>query len=140
MPCRGSLFSKVNTICGGGQLLVTRSQGPITRVLCVRVPCPSVASPKAQGPSSRVPGSQVSGSQSLVSQSMGAQSPGFQDPRSQDPASQGPGSRVSGPDFRLCLFLLIFLVYQYGILINIEQLIASEKILQSNFLLMSLMS
>ena len=63
---------KFNTICGGGQLLVTGSQGPITGVPGARVPCTRVTSPKAKGPSSRVPGSQVSGSQ------------------------------VSGPDVRLC--------------------------------------
>ena len=54
------LINKVNTICGGGQLLVSGSQGPISRV-----PCPRVASPKPQGP-----GSQVSG---LGSQSLGTQ-------------------------------------------------------------------
>ena len=63
---------KFNTICGGGQLLVTVSQGPIAGVPGARVPCTRVTSPKAKGPSSRVPGSQVSGSQ------------------------------VSGPDVRLC--------------------------------------
>ena len=52
--------NKINTICGEGQLLVTGSQGPITRVLGVRIPCLRVASPKAQGPSSRVPVFQVS--------------------------------------------------------------------------------
>ena len=52
---------------------------PITRVLGVRVPCPRVANHKAQGPKS-------------------------QGPRVSDLRSQGPGCRVSGPDFRLCLF------------------------------------
>ena len=39
----------LNTICGGGQLLVTESQGPITSFPGVRIP-----SPRAQGLSSRV--------------------------------------------------------------------------------------
>ena len=86
MPCPFKICftNKVDTICGEGQLLVTGSQGPITRIPGVRIPCLRVASPKAQDFSSRVPRSHVSGSQG--------------------PGSQGPRSRVSGPDFRLCHF------------------------------------
>ena len=73
--------NKANTICGGGQLLVSRSQGPISRVSGVRVPYPSVVTANFRGPRSRVPGSQVLG------------------PRC-------PWSRVSGPDFRLCHMLM----------------------------------
>ena len=80
MPCPFKICfkKKVTTIYGGGQLLVTGSQGPITRVPDVRIPCPRVASSKAQGPSSRVQGSQVSGSQGPGSQSLGSQGPGSQ--------------------------------------------------------------
>ena len=76
--------NKVNAICGGGQLPVTGSQGPITRVPGDRVPCPRVASPKAQGCSCRIPSLRVPGSWA----------PGLR--------SQGLGSQVSSPDFRLC--------------------------------------
>ena len=55
------LLSKVNAICGGGQLLVSGSQGLITRVPGVRSHVPGS---QTQGPSSRVPGSK---SQSQVS-------------------------------------------------------------------------
>ena len=53
--------NKVNTNCGGSQLLVSGSQGTISRVPGVRVPCPRVATPKSQSPmvpslGSRVPG------------------------------------------------------------------------------------
>ena len=66
MPCPFKICftNKVNTICAGGQLLVTGSQGPITRVSGVRIPCPRVASPKVHGPKSqshRIPGLGVSG-------------------------------------------------------------------------------
>ena len=96
IPCLFKICfrNKVNTICGGDQLLVAGCKCPITWVLGVRIPCPRVASSKAQGPSSRVPESQVSGSRGL----------GSQDPRVPGLRSQGPGSRVSGPDFRLCHF------------------------------------
>ena len=89
MPCPLNICfpNKVNTICGGGQLLVTVSQGHITRVPGVRIPCPRVTSPKAQGPSSIDPGSQGLGIPGL-------RVPGLR--------SQGPRSRVSGPDFKLC--------------------------------------
>ena len=52
----------------GGQLLVSWSQSPISRVSGVRISCPRVASPKSQVPrvpGHRVPGSQVPGSQVL---------------------------------------------------------------------------
>ena len=90
MPCplKICLTNKVNTICGGGQLLVTGPQGPITRFPGVRIPYPRVTSPKALGPSSRVPSLRV---QSL---------------RVPNLRSQGPGSRVPGPDFRLCLLYM----------------------------------
>ena len=73
MPCplKICFTNKVNKICGGGQLLVTGSQGPTTRVPGVRIPYPRVTSPKAQGPralslrvwrpGSRVPNPRVSG-------------------------------------------------------------------------------
>ena len=65
MPCplKICFTNKVNTICGGGQLLVTGSQGPITRVPGFRIPCPRVPVPESRvaGPESRVSGSQVSG-------------------------------------------------------------------------------
>ena len=101
MPCPFKICftNKVDAICGEGQLLVTGSQGPITRVPGVRIPCPRVASPKAQDFSSRVPRSHVSGSQGPGSQSLESQGLRFLGLR-----SQGPRSRVSGPDFRLCHF------------------------------------
>ena len=79
MPCplKICFTNKVNTICGGGQLLVTWSQGPITRALGVRIPCPSVTSPKAQGPNSRVSVSQVSGSRVSGSPVSGLGVPGL---------------------------------------------------------------
>ena len=89
-PFKICFTNKVNTICGGGQLLVTGSQGPITRTLVVRIPCPRVASPKAKG---------------LTSQGHGFPGPrisGLRVPGLMVPGSQGTGSRVSGPDFRLC--------------------------------------
>ena len=89
-PFKICFTNKVNTICGGGQLLVTGSQGPITRTLVVRISCPRVASPKAQG---------------LTSQGHGFPGPrisGLRVPGLMVPGSQGTGSRVSGPDFRLC--------------------------------------
>ena len=92
MPCplKICFTNKVNTICGGDQLLVTGSQSPITRVLGVRIPCPRVASPKAQGPrfsGLKVPGSRVSGLRVLGSR------------------SQVSRSRISDPDFSLCHYL-----------------------------------
>ena len=79
MPCPLNICftNKVNTICGGRQLLVTGSQCPIARMPGVRIQCPRVGSPKAQGPKSQGPGSQSLG-------------------------SQGLGSPVSSSDFRLC--------------------------------------
>ena len=63
MPCPFKICftKKVNTICGGGQLLVTGFQGPITRIPGVRITCLRVTSPKTQGPSSRVPSLEVPG-------------------------------------------------------------------------------
>ena len=55
-------------------MLVTVSQGHITRVPGVRIPCPRVTSPKAQGPSSIDPGSQ--GPRVLESQVSGLRVPG----------------------------------------------------------------
>ena len=81
--------NKVNTISGGGQLLVSGSQGP-------RVPFPRsrVSCPTSQGCKSQVPGSQ------------------FQGLGSQGPRSWGlgvSGSQVSGPDFGLYqCWLLVF--------------------------------
>ena len=49
MPC------PLKICCGGGQLLVTGSQSPITRVLGVRIPCPRVPVPESQGPKSQDP-------------------------------------------------------------------------------------
>ena len=60
-------------------MLVTVSQGHITRVPGVRIPCPRVTSPKAQGPSSIDPGSQ------------GLGIPGLRVPGLRVP---GPGSQV----------------------------------------------
>ena len=51
---------------GGGQLLVSGSQSPISRVPVIRVPCPRFASPKSQSPISWVPRSLVPGSQVLI--------------------------------------------------------------------------
>ena len=76
--------SKANAICRGGQLLVSRSQCPISRVSDVRVPCPKVVSANSQDPASRVPGSHVLWSRVLVSQG----------PRLQDRRVLGPGSQV----------------------------------------------
>ena len=97
MQCSLKIYftNKVNKICGGGQLLVTRSQCPITRVPGVRIPCLRVVSPKAQGPSSRVSGSQVSGSQSPGPQSLGSQGPGLQGTESQ--GLRIPGLRSQDP-------------------------------------------
>ena len=53
--------NKVNTNCGGSQLLVSGSQGTISRVPGVRVPCPRVATPKSQSPMVPSLGSRVSG-------------------------------------------------------------------------------
>ena len=71
--------SQIKLICGGGQLLVTWSQGPITRALGVRIPCSSVTGPKAQGPSSRFSVSQVSGSRVPEPRVSGSQVSGSQD-------------------------------------------------------------
>ena len=86
MPCPLNICfpNKVNTICGGGQLLVTVSQGHITRVPGVRIPCPRVTSPKAQGPSSIDPGSQ--GPRGLESRVSGSRVSGLRVP--------GPGYQV----------------------------------------------
>ena len=77
MPCplKICFTNKVDTICGGGQLLFTGSQSPITRVLNVKIPCPRVPVPESQGPKSqdprvsdlRVPGLRVPGPGSQVS-------------------------------------------------------------------------
>ena len=98
---------KYNTICGGGQLLVSGSP-----VLGVQVPGskgwksqvlgsqgPRVPSPRISGP--QFPGYQVPGPRSQVPGSwvLGYQAP---DLRVLSLGSQGPGSRVQGPDFRLC--------------------------------------
>ena len=56
---------------------ISKSQGPISRVLGVKVPCPRVPVPGSQDPGSQGPGV-----------------PGLR--------FQGPRSQVSGPDFRLC--------------------------------------
>ena len=70
--------NKIDTICGGGQLLVSGSQSPISRVPSVRFPClriqgsevtiPKVPVPGSKSPRSRVPGpeSQGPGSQVLI--------------------------------------------------------------------------
>ena len=42
--------NKVNGICGGGQFLVSKSQGSSSSVLCVRVSSPRIPSPRSQGP------------------------------------------------------------------------------------------
>ena len=65
--------NKVNTISGGGQLLVSGSQGPRVPGSHFQdpgcyVPRPRVASPKSQGPSSRVLGPRVPGLGVLGSQ------------------------------------------------------------------------
>ena len=106
--------NEINIISGGGQLLVSESQGSISRVPSVRF---FVRSLKLQGPSSRVPESQVPGSHVP---GLGIPGPGFQGLWSQVSEFlglmyQGPrvpglsvlefrvsGSWVSGPDFRLC--------------------------------------
>ena len=67
-----SATSKVNTICNGGQLLVSGSQAVISKVPGVKVPCPRVASHKPQGPKT-------------------------QGPRAPDPRSRVPKSGVPGP-------------------------------------------
>ena len=75
---------KYNTICGGGQLLVSGSQGPIFRAPSVRFPGPRIQ--ELEVPSPRVLGSQV----------LGYQVPG--------PRYQVPGNRVLGcqvPDLRV---------------------------------------
>ena len=91
MPCPFKICftNKVNAVFVGGQLLVTGSQGPITRVSGVRIPCPRVASPKVHGPKSqshRVPGLRVSG----------LRVPGLKLPGSWVARFQGPGSQFSG--------------------------------------------
>ena len=99
MPCPFKIYftNKVNAICGGGQLLVTGSQGAITRVPGVRmshvpgsqVPRPKVPVPESQGPTSqglRVSGPRVSG----------LRVPGPRVSGSQGPKSQVSGSQVSG--------------------------------------------
>ena len=90
MPCPFKICftNKVNTICGGGQLLVTGSlvsgsHVPGSQVLRPRVPVPESQGTKSQG--HRVLDPRVS------------------DLRDTGLRSQGPRSRVSGPDFRLCL-------------------------------------
>ena len=95
--------NEINIISGGGQLLVSESQGSISRVPSVRF---FVGSLKLQGPSSRVPESQVPGSQvpglgipglgfqglwSQVSEFLGLM---YQGSRSQCPGI--PGLRVLG--------------------------------------------
>ena len=86
-PFKICFTNKVNTICGGGQLLVTGSlvsgsHVPGSQVLRPRVPVPESQGTKSQG--HRVLDPRVSD----------LRDPGLR--------SQGPGSRVSGPDFRLC--------------------------------------
>ena len=77
-------------ICGGGQLLISRSQCPISRVSGVRVPCPTVASANSPGPSSKVLGSQVLGSRC---------------PRVPGPSVLGLGSQVLILDYAICKFI-----------------------------------
>ena len=74
-------------ISGGGQLLISRSQGPISRVSGIRVPCPTVASANSSGPSSKVLGSQVLGSRC---------------PRVPGPSVLGLGSQVLILDYAIC--------------------------------------
>ena len=59
--------NKVNTISGGGQLLVSGSQGPISKIPGVmsHVPGLQVPSPRVPVPGSWIPGSQVLGSWGL---------------------------------------------------------------------------
>ena len=105
--------NEINIISGGGQLLVSESQGSISRVPSVRF---FVGSLKLQGPSSRVPESQVPGSQVSGSQVRGfrvsgpryqsswvwcIRVPGFQVSVSWNSGSQGPGSRVLILDYAL---------------------------------------
>ena len=68
MPCPLKIYftNKVNTICGGVQLLVTGSQGLFTRVPGVRIPCPRVPVPESQGPKSQGPRVSGLGSQVLI--------------------------------------------------------------------------
>ena len=53
--------NKINTICGRDQLLVSGSQGPISRVPNVRFPCPRIQGSDVEVPGSQVPGLRVPG-------------------------------------------------------------------------------
>ena len=101
-PLKICFTNKVNTIRGVGQLLVTGSQGPITRVPGVRIHVPGSQVPRSRVPvpKSLGPKSQGPGSQSLGLKILGLRVPDLRIPCLR---SQGPGSQVSGPDFGLCL-------------------------------------
>ena len=81
--------NKVNTICGGGELLVTWFQGPITWSQVSGSHIPGLQVPRSRIP---VPGSHVPK----------VPGPRVSDLRIPGLRSQGFGSWVSGPDFRLC--------------------------------------
>ena len=78
--------NNVNTTCGGGQLLVTGSQDPISRVPDVRVPCPRVL---------------VSGSQG--SKSQGLKVPALKGLTLRVSGSRVLGLRVTGPGFQVLI-------------------------------------
>ena len=99
----------------GLRAAISKSQGPISRLVGVRVQesqglgfqSPGsqglrVLVQRSQGPRSRVscPDFRLCSSGSWVS---GSQSPRVSGFRVPGPRSQDPRSRVSGPDFRLCL-------------------------------------
>ena len=90
--------NEINIISGGGQLLVSESQGSISRVPSVRF---FVGSLKLQGPSSRVPESQDpripgSGSRGPRSGVSGSLVPGIRVPGSDVSGSQGSRSQCPG--------------------------------------------
>ena len=100
---------KVNTICDGGQLLVSGYQESICHKFNSH--SPGLGGSGSQGLGFQVPMSQF--------QAPGCQKSGSQSPKSQGPSSQLPRSQ-SGSDFRLCHFMstkmhccLRFFIYYY---------------------------
>ena len=90
--------NKINIISGGGQLLVSGSQGSISRVPSIRffVVESQVARSQLQGPwvpSSRIPSSKSRGPRSGVS---GSRVPDIRVPGSDVSGSQGPRSQCPG--------------------------------------------
>ena len=96
-PLKICFTNKVNTICGGGQLIVTGSQGPGCQDHMSQIH-------KSQGPGSQIQSPRVLSLRVTGPRVLGLRVP---DLTVLILRYQGPGFCVSSPDFRLCQEILM---------------------------------